>query len=149
MIEKLEYTMQNVIALAEVEKLCFGRDAWSITALRGEFENEFSHIFADICDGEIVGYVCIRTVCEEAQICNVAVIPQYRRRGIAASLLKQCAAFSFEQGCVRCELEVNTENIAAVNLYKKCGFQIEGTRKNYYRKSRYKSRDAYTMVLVL
>lgn len=148
MTEQIQYTMQNVIALADLEKTCFGRDAWSIASLRGEFENEFSHFFAEVRDGEIVGYICIRTVCEEAQVCNVAVLPEYRRQGIATSLLKQGVAFSAEKGCTRCELEVNTENTAAVELYKKCGFEIEGTRKNFYRRNRYKSRDAYTMVLV-
>ncbi|MGN1040482.1 MAG: hypothetical protein ACI4QL_03535, partial [Candidatus Fimimonas sp.] len=60
MAEKLQYTMQNVIALAEIEKECFGRDAWSISALRGEFSNDFSHFFAEVRNGEIVGYVCVR-----------------------------------------------------------------------------------------
>ncbi len=148
MIEQLQYTMQNIIALAELEKTCFGRDAWSINSLRGEFENNFSHFFAEVCDGEIVGYICIRTVCEEAQVCNIAVMPEFRRRGIATSLLQKGLELSREKACTRCELEVNTENIAAVELYKKCGFEIEGTRKNFYRRNRYKSRDAYTMVLV-
>ena len=39
MIEKLSYTMPTVFQLADIEKACFGRDAWSIAALRGEFCN--------------------------------------------------------------------------------------------------------------
>lgn len=149
MVEKLQYTMQNVIALAEIEKECFGRDAWSISALRGEFSNDFSHFFAEVRNGEIVGYVCVRIMYEEAQVCNIAVLPNFRRRGIATELIKECMAFCVEKQCLLAELEVNTENLPAVELYQKCGFEVAGTRKNFYRRSRYKTRDAYTMVLEL
>ncbi len=149
MIEKLQYTMQNVISLADIEKACFGRDAWSISALRGEFCNEYSHLFAEMRDGEIIGYICVRVMYEEAQICNIAVLPEFRRQGVATELLKQSMSFCTEQNCLRAELEVNTENLAAVELYKKFGFEVAGTRPNFYRRSRYKSRDAYTMLLVL
>lgn len=149
MIEKLQYTMQNVIQLAQLEKICFGKDAWSINNLRGEFLNEFSHFFAEVRDGKIVGYVCVRTVYEEAHVCNVAVLPEYRRQGIAENLVRHMTLFSAEKQCERCELEVNTQNTPAIRLYEKCGFSVVGTRKNFYRKSRYSSRDAYTMVLQL
>ena len=89
MVEKLEFSMQTIFQLANLEKKCFGKDAWSIAALRGEFENEFSHFFAKRIDGEIVGYVCIRIMYEESQICNICVEPNFRRRGYASELLAE------------------------------------------------------------
>lgn len=149
MIEKLNYTMQNVFQLADLEKECFGKDAWNINSLRAEFSNQFSHFFAKIVDDKIVGYVCARIIYEEAQISNIAVSLSYRRQGIATELLDELANFAREQNCERCELEVNTANNPAVALYKKCGYEIVGTRPNFYRRSRYSTRDAYTMVLQL
>lgn len=150
MIEKLDFTMQNIIALSGVEKVCFARDAWSIAALRGEFENDFSHFFAEIGDdGKIRGYICVRILYEEAQVCNIAVLPEYRRQGIATNLIYKMTEFASDNECLRCELEVNTMNEAAVGVYKKCGFQVAGLRKNFYRRSRYATRDAYTMVFEL
>lgn len=149
MIEKLNFSMQTVFQLANLEKECFGKDAWSIAALRGEFGNEFSHLFAKRVDDVIVGYVCIRIMYEEAQICNICVSPKHRRLGYASELLGVVKEFSTLQGCERCELEVNVSNEPAVELYKKCGYNIEGIRKNFYRRSRYDTRDAYTMVLKL
>lgn len=149
MVEKLEFNMQTIFQLANLEKECFGRDAWSIAALRGEFGNEFSHFFAKQVDGVIAGYVCVRVMYEECQICNICVAPKYRRLGYASELLKTVAEFSVEEGCERCELEVNVSNEPAVGLYKKCGYIEEGVRKNFYRRSRYATRDAYTMVLHL
>lgn len=149
MIEKLNFSMQTVFQLANLEKECFGKDAWSITAIRGEFGNKFSHLFAKRVDDAIVGYVCIRIMYEESQICNICVAPKYRRQGYASELLNEVKEFSALQGCERCELEVNVSNEPAVELYKKCGYNVEGIRKNFYRRSRYATRDAYTMVLLL
>lgn len=149
MVEKLEFSMQTIFQLANLEKECFGKDAWSIAALRGEFEHEYSHFFAKRVDGEIVGYVCIRIMYEESQICNICVTPKHRRHGYASELLGIVKDFSIEEGCERCELEVNVSNEPAVELYKKCGYAIEGVRKNFYRRTRYATRDAFTMVLQL
>lgn len=148
-MKKLEFSMQTVFQLANIEKACFGRDAWSIQALIGEFGNDFSHFFAYEIDEKIVGYACVRTMYEEAQICNVAVLPEHRRKGIATQLLQTVADFAKEKGCERAELEVNVANLPAVELYRKCGYEEVGVRKNFYRRTRYPSRDAYTMVLTL
>lgn len=149
MVTKTEFSMQNVFQLANIEKACFGKDAWTINNLVSEFHNEFSHFFSYWDGDKIVGYACVRIMYEEAQICNVAVLPQYRRRGIATQLLSAVGDFAKDCGCERCELEVNTANTPAVQLYTKCNYTVEGTRVNFYRKIRYPSRDAYTMVLRL
>ena len=146
MIQKLDFTMPTIFQLHNIEKACFGKDAWSINNLVGEYKTEFSHFFGEVVDDKIVGYVCVRIMYEEAQICNIAVLPEYRRKGIATKLLETVAEFSVVQKCERAELEVNTANTAAVELYKKCGYQIEGTRVNFYRRTRYPTRDAYTMI---
>lgn len=148
MIEKLPFSMQMIFQLNKIEKACFGKEAWTIANLRGEYENDFSHMFGEkTADGTVVGYACVRTLYEEAQLCNVAVLPEYRRQGIATRLLETVSEFAKVQGCERCELEVNTANIAAIELYKKCGFEIVGTRPNFYKRTkRYPTRDAYTMV---
>jgi len=43
-------------------------------------------------------------------------------------------------------LEVRQSNVAAVTLYKKLGFEVLGTRKNYYTRP---DEDACVMGLVL
>ena len=146
MIQKLEFSMPTVFQLHEIEKACFGRDAWTINNIIGEYQYEFSHLFGEVVEDKIVGYVCVRTIYEEAQICNIAVLPEYRRQGIATKLLATVAEFSATEGCERCELEVNVANTPAIEMYKKCGYEIAGTRVNFYRRSRYPSRNAYTMI---
>lgn len=137
--------MQTVFDLADIEQECFGKDAWTINNLRGEFANGFSYLIGYYHQDQLVGYTCVRAMYEEAQVCNIAVLPDFRRKGIASQLIAEMLRISAEKGCKICELEVNTQNAPAVELYKKCGFEIAGIRKNFYRRSRYSSRDAYTM----
>ncbi len=149
MIERLDFNMKDVFRLEKLEKQCFGKEAWSVNALCGELQNDYSYMFA-VRDGEeILGYACVRIMLEEAQICNIAVRPDARRRGTATELINALLDFSREKGALWAELEVNTDNTAAIALYEKCGFQKAGLRKNFYRRTRFDSRDAYTMKLDL
>lgn len=146
MIEKLEYTIPNVTKIAELEKACFTNDAWTFKQVRMEFENTYSHIFAYIENEEILGYVVTRGVVDELQICNLGVAPDHRRKGVATALLLHLKELVDEMVGVNIVLEVNVSNQPAIDLYEKCGFEIAGVRKDFYRKSRYPTRDAYTLV---
>ena len=146
MIQKLDFSMPTVFQLQAIEKACFGRDAWTVNNIVSEFHNEYSHVFGEIVNDQIVGSVCVRIMYEEAQICNIAVLPEHRRKGIASRLLEAVNELAVNESCERCELEVNVGNTAAIELYKKCGYEIAGTRVNFYRRTRYPSRNAYTML---
>lgn len=150
MIEKLAYTIPNVCKITELEKICFGKDCWTFKQVRLEFENTYSNIFAYTENEEIIGYVIVRGVVDELQVCNLAVHPDYRRRGIATELLlyltELCDHLTNKVPEMQVALEVNTHNVPALNLYLKCGFKKAGVRKDFYRTSRYPTRDAYTLI---
>ena len=58
-------------------------------------------------------------------IYSVAVLPDYRRKGIARELLKELERKLTELGCLKVNLQVRTTNSEAFLFYKKCGFEIE------------------------
>ncbi len=150
MIKQLEFTMENVFQIVEIEKQCFKGSAWNIHAVQGEFNNKYSYFFGDVEeDGTINGYVSLRIMYEEAQFCNVAVLPNKRRNGVGTALVNCAIAFAKQQNCKYAELEVNVCNSGAKGLYEKCGFAVEGVRKNFYRHCDYDSKDAYTMTCSL
>lgn len=69
---------------------------------------------------------------DEADITNVAVLPAYRRRGIARSLLRQMLVEAKTNGIKAFTLEVRAGNLAAIQMYESLGFVREGLRKEFY-----------------
>ena len=67
---------------------------------------------------------------------NVAVHPDFRRRGIAEALVLELARALKEKGNHSLSLEVRQSNEPAKKLYEKLGFEQVGLRPNYYRNPR-------------
>lgn len=65
---------------------------------------------------------------DEAEILNIAVDPEFRRRGVASALLS--AVSEVAQGTIY--LEVAEPNTAAISLYRKHGWEYSGLRPGYY-----------------
>jgi ribosomal-protein-alanine N-acetyltransferase len=93
----------------------------------------------------IVGYIVARDTAGELHINNVAVRPEYRRRGIGASLLNRILDKARERKAKAAFLEVRSTNEAAQVLYEKCGFKAIARRANYYSDP---LEDAIVMTLI-
>ena len=83
--------------------------------------------------GQAVAFLAARVAADQAEILNVAVLPDFRRKGIASALL----AASFERfrrsGVSRVFLELRESNSSARALYQRHGFVLSGRRKSYYQ----------------
>lgn len=121
----------HVKAAAEIERLSFSVP-WSENALFCALENPSDRLFAAESDGNVLGYIGVSTVCDEAYIMNVAVLPQYRGFGIGTKLLNFVSEYVFEHGCSFISLEVRKSNAEAVKIYEKLGYKTVGERKNFY-----------------
>lgn len=86
---------------------------------------------------EVIGYIGMKVVLDEADITNVAVLPAYRKKGIARKLLQQLLDEARQQGIYSIYLEVRDSNAAAITLYKHAGFKEVGKERiimNIHRK---------------
>ena len=92
-----------------------------------------SHVFltAQTEDG-VVGYIGMMYVLDEGYIGNVAVLPAFRRRGIADTLLHALDELAEERGLRFLTLEVRAGNMPARCLYEKNGYVPAGFRPGYY-----------------
>ncbi len=72
---------------------------------------------------------------------SIAIIPQYRRMGIATSLLLHLEERARAEGLKSIFLEVRVMNYPGIFLYKKLGYKIMDVLKGYYRDG----EDAYLM----
>lgn len=67
----------------------------------------------------------------EGEIIEIAVLPNYRNNGYAQLLINNFVKFL--SGKEFLYLEVRENNIKAIELYKKIGFEQYNIRKHYYR----------------
>ena len=70
----------------------------------------------------------------QADLMNLAVSPDARRKGIAQALLKALMARLYDRGARSLTLDARVGNVPALSLYERLGFQVVGRRKNYYEK---------------
>ncbi len=88
-------------------------------------------------DGEkINGYVGASYVLDEAEIGNICVAPEARRKGVASSLLSRLSSELRDRGVTKIFLEVEDTNYGAISLYEKTGFERFSERKDYYGSGR-------------
>ncbi len=103
-------------------------------------------------NGEIAGYIMCRIelgfsnfgfsgLIKKGHIVSIAVLPEFRRKGIAKALINRAMEGMKLYKAKQCFLEVRVSNVPAVNLYKSLGFQITKTIHGYYADG----EDAYVM----
>ncbi len=141
MIEITRMTRDDVPEIAELEKICFTLP-WSEKSFRDEMANRLAVYFTAKDNGKCVGYAGFWNVSGEGDVTNVAVLPEYRRRGVGSLLVAEMIKTAEKLKLEMLTLEVRKSNTAAQKLYEKFGFEILGERKRYYSDN---GEDAYIM----
>jgi ribosomal-protein-alanine N-acetyltransferase len=98
---------------------------------------------------EAVGFALCRVAADEAELLTIAVRADRRRQGVGAALLRLVIALVRERGARRLFLEVGSDNLAALHVYRQAGFETVGHRPAYYNRPGLKVADAVVMRLVL
>lgn len=108
-------------------------DFWTFEILKEEIANTNSKYLVLLYDGQIVCFGGIKIILDEANLMNIVTKKQMRHNGFANFLLNELISISKKEKCSTITLEVNENNLPAINLYKKFGFTEVGRRKKYYR----------------
>ena len=130
-----EHDLVEVCAIEEMSEL----SAWGWDAYYNEMRSHLDTIMlvarldSTRREYQLAGFIVARLIADELHVNNVAVRPEFRGQGVGSTLLQT----TLQQGRLRnakiAQLEVRASNTAAQSLYQRCGFEVVGRRKNYYR----------------
>ncbi len=140
-IEKM--ARHHIADLVEIENASFSRP-WTCAGFEGELKNDTAVFLVAVENDKAVGYIGFHTVLDEGYIANIAVLPDYRKQGIASMLLNKAIETCKENNLAFLSLEVRKSNEKAISLYKKFAFETVGERKNFYSAP---TENAYIMTL--
>lgn len=125
-------TVDDVDQVYEIEKSSF-TVPWMKESFLNELTNNYFAIYhVAEYEGKLVGYCGMWLVLDESQITNIAILPEFRGKGLGEKLLVAVMNAARKRGASIMSLEVRVSNEPAQSLYKKLGFQPGGIRKNYY-----------------
>jgi RimJ/RimL family protein N-acetyltransferase len=112
---------------------CASDDEFTNVAVDGERVVGFAHVYLDR------GHTHL----------GMAVVAEYRGRGLGRQLLDGCIWWSRQVGAHKIDLEVFPHNAAARRLYERAGFGVEGHRRRHWRRSSGELWDSVEMSMIL
>ena len=130
----------DVSAMVAIERASFS-DPWTAGAIASTLRHDHMRVLVAEERGELggdgaggaLGYVVAMIAGPEAEIADLAVSPDARRRGIGRALIDRLLADLAAMGVESVFLEVRESNHAARTLYASRAFQGIGRRRGYYR----------------
>lgn len=119
-------------ALCEVEHACF-EIPWEREIIAADLANPGEVVYLKaVLRERIAGYCALAREGYLGHLLNLAVLPDLRRRGIAAQLFAAVEAIAIEWGCKKMSLEVRASNRPARDFYAKIGFVYNTRLRGYY-----------------
>jgi ribosomal-protein-alanine N-acetyltransferase len=109
---------------------------WSRSMFASELAKASSVCLGAFEGERLIGYVINSRYVDAWHIMNVAVDPDYRRRGIATRLLESVFESTRDDQRRGYTLEVRVSNDRAISLYENLGFVRQGLRRGYYTDNR-------------
>ncbi len=132
----VEATLKDFEQICEIEQACFV-EPYTPEQLMYEFsENPLNQILVAYDEDKIVGFVDYMITFNSATISQIAVLPNYRKKGLGSKLLEEMEkSFPKEIDDVveTITLEVRESNINAISFYKKNGYENVVIKKHYYK----------------
>lgn len=129
-------SLKHLDRLYEIETKCFEKEAFTKRQIASILANYNSIGLVAKVNGEIVGFVIGMLRQEKGKtvghILTIDVLPEYRRKGIGLRLLKALENIFRGKGANISVLEVREDNIAALRLYQKLGYEKVERLEYYY-----------------
>jgi [ribosomal protein S18]-alanine N-acetyltransferase len=127
-------TPADLDGVMEVERRSF-LTPWSREAFQSELMQTYTLYLVAREGRKVVAHGGMHVVWEDSHVTNIAVLPEYRGRGLGEHMMRELLLRAVQRGANRMTLEVRATNTPAQTLYRKLGFitQPGAVRKGYYQ----------------
>lgn len=121
-----------------------------LNLLSGVFQHKYtddylntgiSRKFVLLEDNRVIGFLEYEVLFDDAEIFMIAVHPDFQGKGLGRMLMDFCVKDLQREGVRSVYLDVAVNNTRALEFYRKYGFEVVYTRKEYYKDG----TDAYLM----
>jgi len=137
---------RDLEAIMEIEKLSFPSYPYSLDFFKTLLKDCGRYFLLSKIGNTILGYICGRIFRGElGEIVSIAVIPNFRRRGIGRKLMFELESRFKNDGIKVTRLEVSVKNVDAIKFYEALGYEIIQLIRNYYPDG----SDAFIMIKFL
>lgn len=142
-----EATLDDVNALSELEEACFETDRISRRSFKWMIKKGHNLLLVATTSDTLVAYVLLlySQGTSLGRVYSLAVDANYRKAGIAAKLMQEAETQALDDGRSFLRLEVRPDNLGAIKLYEKLGYQPFDIVTDFYEDH----ADAIRMMKVL
>lgn len=127
-------TPADTDALTAIEVDSYPLDPWPAAAFDAAAGSPHTYVSRVAVEpaGAVIGYAVVLLAADQAELHNLTVRADHRRRGLARRLLDDVLSEVSRRGAGEVFLEVQHDNEPAIALYTAYGFTVVGRRRNYY-----------------
>jgi ribosomal-protein-alanine N-acetyltransferase len=120
--------------LLNLENICFKEETFQTRQLKYLILKAKSIVLVAEIEGNIIGsmIILLRKHILNARVYSLNVHPEFRRMGIASSLMDFASDLIERKGFNNITLETGITNTAAQNLYRSKGFHVDKKLSYYY-----------------
>tara|TARA_B000000475_G_C15666568_1_gene312149 strand:- start:98 stop:538 length:441 start_codon:yes stop_codon:yes gene_type:complete len=130
MFQIIEAAINHADCISNLEKDFFGKNYISYEEVLLDYKINDYVVYVATFNSECIGYLCASLICDELNIYNLGIKEKYRKQGYGYQLLN--FTINSIQTISNIYVELRKSNLAALNLYKKLGFEIYNERNKYY-----------------
>jgi len=121
----------DLTEITRLEQLCFN-PPWTEAMLARELQSPDARVLVAETQGSFAGFALFHRAGDQAELYQIAVCGESRRRGIASALLEAGEEACLDLACNSVYLEVRRSNQPAIGLYSAHAYTQVGVRKKYY-----------------
>ena len=124
----------DVEQVAAVEAEVFDESRWSAEQFWSELAQPTRRylVVQEVDQGTILAYGGIFILGADSDVQTIAVAPRAQGRGIGRMLMEHLMDCAREEEATSMMLEVRSDNLPAIDLYQRLGFEQISIRRDYY-----------------